>query len=145
MKDDDLDLDLDLGPDVPSVPERASKPVTAAAKPAGDGAAKSPNETGKPAKMLPERRPGAFSRLGAQVSGQLSHLGKPAWNWRNFGLGLLLLVVLLLLGTNWAPVRVYVLGLRLELPGALAFLLSMALGGLLTWLCLRRHSTPREH
>lgn len=142
MKDDDLDLDLDLGPDVPAVPERASKPVSSGAQ--ADRKAPEPAaKPTKPAKMLPERRPGAFSRLGSQVSGQLSHLGPPAWNWRNFGLGLVVLLVLLLLGTNWAPVRIYVLGLRLELPGAIAFLLSVVLGGALTWLCLRRHSAPR--
>ena len=139
MKEDDLDLELDLGPDVPPVPERASKPVS----PASKAAPVDSPAPAKPAKMLPERRPGAFSRFGTQVSGQLAHLGSPAWNWRNFGIGLLALLVLLLLGTNWAPVRVYVLGLRLELPGALAFLLSLVLGGLLTWLCLRRHTSAR--
>lgn len=127
MTDDDLDLDLDLGPETP--------PVTPRAKPTTREALKS----GVPsAKVMAERKPGVLSRVGSSVSGQLSHISRPNWSFRNFLIVLAVLVALVVLAENWAAVRISFLGLRLELPKALAFLLNIILGGALTWFWLRR-------
>lgn len=131
MTDDDLDLDLE--------PERPS--VTPRAKPTTREEAKPP--AGAP-KVMAERKPGVLSRVGSSVSGQLSLISRPNWSFRNFLIVLAVLVALVVLAENWAAVRVSFLGLRLELPKALAFLLNIILGGALMWFWLRRGVPSRE-
>ena len=50
----------------------------------------------------------------------------------------------MILGENTAPVRFYLLGLALELPKALAFILDVAVGAALMWWWLRRPTSPAE-
>lgn len=133
MTDDDLDLDLDLGPETPSVTSRA-KPTPR----------EEPKAAGGPARVMADRKPGMLSRVGSSVSGQLSHISRPNWSFRNFLVILAVLIALVILAENWAAVRVSFLGLRLELPKAVAFLLNIILGGILTWIWLRRGVVARE-
>lgn len=121
MTDDDLDLDLDLGPEL---------------EPKGKAPA------AKPAKVMADRKPGMFAKVGTSVTSGLSSLGPARWTLRNFLLVLAGLVILFVLGQNWQPVRFYLLGFGFELPKTIAFLLNMALGGLLVWWWLGRKSRP---
>ena len=135
MNDDDLDLELDDEPvkrEKPPVakPEpkpAAAKPTPAAAKPAAGGTV-----SGQRKGLL-----GGLSNSAAAMKGF-------SWTGRTFACGLLALLVLLILAENWAPVRFYFLGLALELPKALAFVLDVALGALLMWLVLRRPARSEE-
>ena len=136
MKDDDLDLDLDLEPEAPSVATRPRP--SAAEKPEAAGKTQA-----EPAKVMAGRKPGVFAKVGSSVTGGLAHFGRLNWSFRNFVILLAVLLVLVALGQNWQPVRIYLLGLRLELPKAVAFILDLALGGLLTWLWMRRQPAPR--
>jgi uncharacterized integral membrane protein len=136
VKDDDLDLDLDL----------ELEPAGAATRP-GPAAAEKPETAGKaqaePAKVMSGRKPGALAKVGSSVTGHLAHFGRLNWSFRNFVILLVALLILVVLGQNWEPVRIYLLGLKLELPKAVAFVVDLALGGLLAWLWMRRQPASR--
>ena len=135
MNDDDLDLELD---DEPVVREKP-----AAAK---------PEATAAPAKPAPQAaRPAAGATVAGQRKGLLAGLSNSAaavrgfaWSPRTFVIGLLALLVIVILAENWAPVRFYFLGLALELPKAVAFVLDVAIGAALMWLLLRRPGRAEE-
>jgi len=147
VTDDDLDFDLDLEPD-PLVTPRAKtappeEPKDAWRDEPGVVPRDEPNAGGS-ARVMAERKPGVLSRVGSSVSDQFSFITHPNWSIRNFLLILAALIVLVVLAENWAAVRISFLGLRAELPKAVAFLLNIILGGLLTWFWLRRGSVARE-
>lgn len=125
MRDDDLDLDLD---DLPAMPAKPAKPV----KPAP-----ATNPAPKPA-----------AAVGAKASGLLGrakdYVKRPQFNGRTFLILLLALLAIVLLSENSGPVRFYLLGLALELPKSLAFLLHLAVGAALMWWWLRRPAKPAE-
>lgn len=129
MRDDDLDLDLD---DEPAIPAKPAKPV----RPAPTAKA-APTPAAKPALLAGTKAPSLIDRAKGYVK-------RPQFNGRTFLLMLLALIALVILTENLAPVRFYLLGLALELPKALAFLLQVALGAALMWWWLRKPSTPAE-
>lgn len=130
MSDDDLDLDLGEEP-VKRV--RPPRPARTAATPA----APSPAEPKPAAKAVGVKQPGLATRAAAYVK-------RPQWNGRTFLALLIVLLVLVVFAENIAPVRFYFLGLALELPGSIAFLLDVALGVLLMWLWQRRTARTPE-
>lgn len=128
MRDDDLDLELDDEPVAPARPAKPAKtePVKPAVKPA-PAAAKAAKET---VPGLIERAKNCFKA--------------PQFNGRTFLTVLVVLLALVLVAENWSPVRFYCLGLALELPKALCFLIDVAIGALLMWLWLRRNPASLE-
>lgn len=128
MNDDDLDLDLDLEPAKSAKPE----------------AARAEGKPRPPAKAMPTRKPGFFSRFGHSVARPVGTVSRVGWNLRSFLLVLAVLVCLVLLAQNWAPVRFYFFGWAFELPKAIAFLIDVALGVVLTWLLLVRSRSSVE-
>lgn len=129
MRDDDLDLDLDYEPGTPAKPAKPVKP-TPAAKAA---AATDP----KPALSAGAKAPSLLARAKNYVK-------RPQFNGRTFLILLLALLALVILGENAAPVRFYLLGLALELPKALAFLIHVAAGAALMWWWLHKPSKSAE-
>lgn len=126
MSDDDLDLDLDDVPLRPVKPKAAPKPA-AAEEPA----------KAKPAKVAGVPGPGLLERLRGYVR-------RPSLSGRTFLALLIALIALVLVIENWAPVRFYFLGLALELPKSIAFILNVAIGAAAAVFCLRRTSRPPE-
>lgn len=135
---DDLDLDLDAFDPEKHPRKPRSEAAASAAQPAAEADAK------PAAKAVAARLPGLASRVGASVSAPLSAVREHRWDLKTFLWGLLGLILLVLLIENWVPMRFYFLGLRFELPRALAFIVDMAIGGLILWLWLRRKSHAGE-
>jgi uncharacterized integral membrane protein len=69
---------------------------------------------------------------------------RPTWNIKTFLIIFAALVLLVIIAENWAPVRFYFFGLRLELPKAIAFLINAVIGALLMWVFLRRSAPSQE-
>lgn len=124
MSDDDLDLDLGEEPVKRARPPRAARPAPA------------------PAAQLPADSKAATKAVGAKqpnlVARGLAYIKHPLWNARTFLTLLIVLVAAVLFVQNINPVRFYFMGLALELPKSIAFLLDVALGALLMWLWQRR-------
>ncbi len=81
-----------------------------------------------PAKAVPARKPGWLTRLGQRIGNQLSRIGLPEWNLRNFLYGLALLIALILIGRNWVDVRLDVLVWRFDIPKSVVIIVAMLLG-----------------
>ena len=81
-----------------------------------------------PAKAVPARKPGWLARLGQRIGNQLSRIGLPEWNLRNFLYGLALLIALILIGRNWVDVRLDVLIWRFDVPKSIVIILAILLG-----------------
>lgn len=135
MSDDDLDLDLGEEPVKRARPPRAARPAPA---PVGSNAAPGEVVAGPAsAKAVGVKKPSLVARASAYVK-------HPQWNGRTF-LGLLIfLIVVVLFAENISPVRFYFMGLALELPKSIAFILNVAIGALLMWLWQRRSVRPSE-
>lgn len=173
MADDDLDLDLDLDTEAPDkkapavrkrglfarkpkpapAPKEAAAPAAVSAKatptpaaprPAAPAAAAADAAGDKPVTVMAARKPGLFARMLSPVSSRMGRLHAPTWNLRNFGLGVLVLALLVLVVENWPPMRLSFLGLHVDLPKALVLLVVFALGFLVAWLPGRRKAPERS-
>lgn len=135
MNDDDLDLELDDEPAKPTRPQATKADLESApAKPAAQAA-----------------KPAAGTAVAGERKGLLSGLSNSAaavkgfvWTGRTFVIVLLALLVIVILAENWSPVRFYFLGLALELPKAVAFVIDVVIGAVLMWLILRRPGRGEE-
>jgi uncharacterized integral membrane protein len=88
------------------------------------------------------RRPGPVAR-GAQRLGQaLAQIHWPRLDAATILYLLLALIVFALLAENWSPVRVNLLGVYVDVPKAVAFVVNLGLGMLLLWALQRRR--PRQ-
>lgn len=142
MEDDDLDLDLEpiKRPQKPAAapkPAESAKPA-AAAKPA-EADKTTPAAKPAAASALPARKRSPLSKACETVAGPLKALRLPACNARTAGWGLAGLLVLVLLGGNWAPVRINLFGLwYIDPPKPLAFIVDVAIGVALVLLWQRQ-------
>lgn len=84
------------------------------------------------------RKPGFFARLTAPLTQALARLRIPAWNMRNFLLGLLALVVLAVVLDNWPPMRLNFLIGHVDIPKAVVLVVDFGLGLLVGFLLFRR-------
>ncbi len=93
-----------------------------------------------PARAVPARKPGWLARLGERISNQVSRIGLPEWNLRNFLYGLALLIALILIARNWVDVRLDVLVWRFDIPKSVVIILAILLGAGLVraWDAFRR-------
>jgi hypothetical protein len=139
VEDDDLDLDLEPI----KTPQKAAPKPAPAAKPAE---AAKPAPTAKPADVarakaaaaLPARKPSPLTKACDALAGPFKALRLPACNARTAGLGLIGLLALVLLGGNWAPVRINLFGIwYIDPPKPLAFIVDVAIGACLVLLWQR--------
>lgn len=111
------------------MPEEA-KPGAATGPDAGGGAA----PARKKPRITSPRKGGVVGRAVDAVAAPLSALRPPELDWKLVSWGLLVLIAIILVARNWAPVRINIFGWYLDLPKALAFVLFFVLGGLTMWL-----------
>lgn len=147
MPDDDLDLDLDFdtepaqakGPAPPSAPVPAAPPAPAKAPAPEAGAPASGASAPQPKRpavatiriSLAERARAPFTRAAAAA-------WPPAWGFRSFLMGLLVLLLALVVVENWPPMRLNLFGLHADIPKALVLLADFLAGFAVAWLVLRR-------
>ena len=137
MPDDDLDLDLEIEAEA-ARPKRGGlfgwfKRGKAAAETASGPEAAASEDA--------DKRPGLTSRFGSQgepVAGKGS-----VWNLRNFLIGLVALILLVLVAENWAPARLNLIGLHADIPKSVLLVVDFALGfGVAWWIFRRRGTNP---
>jgi len=106
--------------------------------------AETPDNTNESAP--PPRRPGVagahrrgvVARATEAVVAPLTSVRVPALDWKIVSYGLILLLAIILVVRNWAPVRLNIFGCYLDLPKAIAFALFFLLGAAAMWFCERR-------
>lgn len=147
MVDDDLDLELDAEDE--QEPPRRRRP--AGAKPAegaqGQDAKAAETPAEKPAAgvpVVPAERRSFLGRILAPVTDFFSRIKPPAWNVRNFLIGLLALVLAVIVVENWPAMRLNFLGLHVDIPKAAVLVIVFALGFALAWTVCRRRSEAAE-
>jgi len=97
------------------------------------GAAGPEGERRKPRVTTP-RKAGVVGKAVDAIVAPLSAVRPPELDWKLVSWGLLVLIAIILVARNWAPVRINIFGWYLDMPKALAFLLFFVLGGLTMWL-----------
>lgn len=159
MVDDDLDLEMDM--DSTDVPRRRrptpKPPVTPAPQPEPEGEAapaataaapaETPDQPDVVARKVPvvaSVRRGFFAKIGASLSGLLARIPVPEWNVRNFVIGLLALVALVLVVENWPAMRLSFLGLHADVPKSLVLIVALAAGFAVGWLLFGRRAEARK-
>ena len=145
VEDDDLDLELEseLSQTKPK-PKPAPAPAVTPPKPSAAPAAPTPAAGAAPldeaaaAKALRARKAGLGGKLVGAVSARFAGINSSAINAKTAGWALLVLLILWFLGANWSPVRVSAFGFwYIDLPGAVAMLIGLALGAVLLLLWQR--------
>ena len=131
MPDDDLDLDLEIEAEAARPKRRGlfgrrkkeTTPAEAQTSPEGE--------------TPPAKKRGFFARFapsGDAAPGKASFL-----NIKNFLIGLVALIVLVLVVQNWSPARLYFIGLHMDIPKSILLVVVFALGfGIAWWICHRR-------
>ncbi len=156
MVDDDLDLEMDMdSTDVPRrrrpaprppaapppQPETTPDPAPAAAT--AETSEKTPDkpaEAARKVQVVPSARKGFFARIGAAIGGMVARVPVPEWNARNFIIGLLALLALVLVVENWPLMRLSFLGLHADVPKSLVLIIALAAGFALGWLMFGRQA-----
>jgi len=100
---------------------------------AGPEARPTAEETRRP-RAAGARKPGAIARMVERCRASVEHISLPPADWRTFGWGLLVLIVLAFIIRNWAPVRISLFGWYLDAPRAVVFVIIFLLGMLTAWL-----------
>ena len=103
------------------------------ASPESTPEADSPKTRRQAPRVTPAVRPGPIARLWQTCCAPFSRIKLPQWNLRNFAWILLGLLVIVLLASNWSPMRFYFFGLWLEVPKALSVLVLLGAGFLVGW------------
>lgn len=84
-------------------------------------------------RVAPAVKPGPLARLWQTCCAPFNRIKLPQWNLRNFAWGLLALFVIVLVASNWAPMRFFLFGLWIELPRALSVIVLLGVGFLVGW------------
>jgi len=80
------------------------------------------------------RKPGAIARAVERSRAWVERISLPPADWRTFGWGLLVLILLAFIIRNWAPVRINLFGWYLDAPRAVVFVIIFLVGMLTAWL-----------
>lgn len=110
------------------------------AKPGGAGS----DPARRKARVTVPRKGGMVGKAVDAVTAPLSAIRAPELDWKLVSWGLLVLIAIILVARNWAPVRINIFGFYLDLPKALAFVIFFGLGGLTMWLVDRRGGRRRS-
>ena len=150
--DDDIDLEtepINRPPKAAPAPKPPDPPAQAKPAPPDKPAAAAKPGAAAPAappKPLPARKRGPLGNITAAVGGRFEGLRPPPLNARTAVWGLLVLLVIVQLLANLAPVRLSILGFwHFDVPKALAFIVDVAIGVGLTLLwqrCTARKPEP---
>ncbi len=89
-------------------------------------------------------RRGVVGRTADAIVAPLSELRLPTLDWKMVSYGLLVLIAIILVARNWAPVRLNIFGWYLDMPKAIAFGLFFALGVLCTVAWERRRKKAKH-
>ena len=90
------------------------------------------------------RKGGVVSKAVDAITGPLSGIRLPQLDWKLVSWGLLILIAIILVVRNWAPVRINIFGWYLDPPKAIAFAVFFGLGALTVWLVeMRAKRHPR--
>jgi len=160
--DDDLDLEMDMDSTDPQRRRRPAKPAAppptpksepqpAPAKPPATAEAAAEPATAaseevppKKVKVVPSSKKGFLSRLADSIAGLLAKIPIPQWNLRNFAIGLVALIALLLVVENWPSIRLSFLGLHADVPKSLVLIIALAAGfGIGSLVFRRKDQAPR--
>lgn len=79
-------------------------------------------------------KPGLITRVTERSRKAVQGIRLPRADWRTFGWGLLVLIILAFIVRNWAPVRVSFFGWYVDAPRAVVFAIIFLLGMLTAWL-----------
>lgn len=79
-------------------------------------------------------KPGLIARVTERSREAVQGIRLPRADWRTFGWGLLVLIILAFIVRNWAPVRVSFFGWYVDAPRAVVFVIIFLLGMLTAWL-----------
>lgn len=79
-------------------------------------------------------KPGLIARVTERSREAVEGIRLPRADWRTFGWGLLILIILAFIVRNWAPVRVSFFGWYIDAPRAVVFAIIFLLGMLTAWL-----------
>lgn len=86
------------------------------------------------ARAAGSRKPGVVGRMMEQCRETVEAIRLPRPDWRTFAWGLLLLILIIFIVANWAPLRINFFGWYLDAPRAVVFAIFFALGMVTTWL-----------
>ena len=99
------------------------------------------------ARAAGSRKPGVVNRMMDQCRDTVESIRLPKADWRTFAWGLLLLILIIFIVGNWAPLRINFFGWYLDAPRAVVFAIFFGLGMVATWLLEmrgRRSRAPEE-
>ena len=85
-------------------------------------------------RVAPSVKPGLLTKAWQACCAPFANIRLPVWNLRLFAWLLLALIVLVVLLSNWAPMRFRFFGLHVEGPKALIVIILLAIGFLVGWL-----------
>jgi uncharacterized integral membrane protein len=111
----------------------ANEEHVAAQRKQGTQSAEAPRPRQAP-RAASARRRGALGRARDAVTGFFRSLRPPRLDWRTVLYGLLVLIALILIARNWAPVCIDLFGWHIYPPAAVAFIIFFILGILGAWL-----------
>lgn len=86
------------------------------------------------ARATGSRKPGVMGRMMDRFRNSVERIRLPRPDWRTFAWGLLLLIAVIFIVRNWAPLRINFFGWYLDAPRAVVFAVFFALGMVTTWL-----------
>ena len=101
--------------------------------PAAGGAAEGHGDEPR-ARAAGAKKPGVLARGVEQARGAVESIQLPRPDWRTFLWGLLVLVLIALIASNWAPLRISFFGLYFDAPRAVVLLITFLLGMMTAWL-----------
>ena len=104
----------------------------------------SPAEKPPQPRVVPSVRPGLLSSAWQSCVGFLGAIRLPTWDLRLFGWMLLALIVIVFLGGNLSPMRLYFLGLQIQFPKTVAIVVLLAVGFLAGWFAATRRQEGDE-
>jgi uncharacterized integral membrane protein len=95
------------------------------------------------ARATGSRKPGVVGRMMEQCRETVEGIRPPRPDWRTFAWGLLLLILIVFIVRNWAPLRINLFGWYLDAPRAVVLAIFFALGMVTTWLIEIRNRRAR--
>lgn len=95
------------------------------------------------ARAAGSRKPGVMGRMMEQCKETVEAIRLPRPDWRTFAWGLLLLILVIFIVRNWAPLRINFFGWYLDAPRAVVFAVFFVLGMVTTWLIEVSHRRAR--
>ncbi|MGI5816725.1 MAG: hypothetical protein ACOX9R_01375 [Armatimonadota bacterium] len=86
------------------------------------------------ARAAGSRKPGVVGKVMDQARNTVEGVRLPRLDWRTFAWGLLLLLFVIFIARNWAPMRINLFGWYIDAPRAVVLAIFFGLGMVTTWL-----------